>query len=193
MGGKASKVLLPQSQRVVATHLSSAKEAEKAAQKLRDGLAASDGMHQGKYPTLSRADTDMVSNMHQIMGSADVPTAITRHVDPSVMPEGAFVPGAKRKLAGRGQVHEQPKRPLQPEYGLDEGQLRNLFAMRGGVVGDTAESKVVNSLQIAQNFKLKQEDVHLILKYLAPVTPIPGDEKDEIMYSNRKFDRNPAQ
>jgi len=194
MGGQSSKIILPQSQRVVATHLSAAKEAEKAAQKLRDGLAARDGMHQGKYPSLSRADADMVSNMHEIMGTADVQTAITGHVDKSAMPEGAFVPGARRKLAGRGQMYEQqqqPRRPLEPEYGLDEGGLRNLFAMRGGVVGDTAESKMVESSQIAEHFKLKQADVHLVLKYLAPVTPLP-DEEGEIKFSTRKFDSNPS-
>jgi hypothetical protein len=68
MGNNSAKIL-PQSQRVVATHLSAAKESEKAAQALREDFNRTyGGMERGKYHALSNPEQEpgIEANMHSL-------------------------------------------------------------------------------------------------------------------------------
>mmetsp|Transcript_21094 Transcript_21094/g.40985 ORF Transcript_21094/g.40985 Transcript_21094/m.40985 type:complete len:196 (-) Transcript_21094:986-1573(-) len=192
--GNTGMKMLPQAQRKTAMRLSSAQEAERQAELMREQRAAEEGSTPDrKYPSMGRPDEDMVRNMHAIMGEGPNQRAILTHIDKSVMPEGAFNPAAKRKLAGRPADGRSRRMPA---YGLTETDFKTLFKTRGGIFADTGDAEVVDSQKLAQKFKLREADVHLLLKYFSPVVPInlaPGQNRDEdkVRMCKRQFDTTP--
>jgi len=179
MGNRASQ-LLPQAERKVAKHLSAAKESEAAAQRIRDEFAMGEKMERGRFPSLGRVDQDIVGNMNELSKMQGI---ITGASDKQVMPEGALNPGAKRKLAGRGQVRQRDKD--EPVYGVTQIELSQLHALR------RAQPDVHTVPALAARFKIKPEDVKLLLRYTAPVVSYPDASDAAQLLSRRDFDPRP--
>ena len=136
----------------VATHLSAAKEAEKHVMEARRE-------HKKDPHTPHIKSADLVTNMMSL-------EMISNRPEESATPSGAVNKLSRRKYAGTGQ-QKQPS-SAEPTYGVTEPELRSLLvACRPLMDGPETE---------AAKFRLKPDDVALLVHYNAGVVSKPSSE-----------------
>ena len=143
----------------VATHLSAAKEAEKHVMEARRE-------HKKDPHTPHIKSADLVTNMMSL-------EMISNRPEESATPSGAVNKLSRRKYAGTG----QQKKPssAEPTYGVTEPELRSLLvACRPLMDGTGTDAASVSGL--AEKFRLKPDDVALLVHYNAGVVSKPSSE-----------------